>query len=309
MKRFVVLVAGLVLLAGCVRFGGGNPPVESEPPASPTTSPAPSDEATSHPSGSDQLVLRLEQTGGFVPVEWTRTNIPSLSVYGDGTVITVAPTTLEYPGRALGYPGRALPNLQVSQISEEYLDELLAAADEAGLTQGERDLPLEPMTIADAATTVLTVVTDQLHRTSAYALMEASEEDNAERSAMREFIATHLNQLTPNAIGPYHFVALRVWTSPAREGQMNEPDDELASEADWPLQADLADFGEPSTFGAADESVLRCGVVTGDELTELRRVVDEEANALTKWRSGGELYSVQFRPLLPDEEGCLEVVA
>jgi hypothetical protein len=33
------------------------------------------------------------------------------------------------------------------------------------------------------------------------------------------------------------------------------------------------------------------------------------ATAITPWRSGGTLWSVRFRPLLPDETDCADLVA
>jgi hypothetical protein len=48
---------------------------------------------------------------------------------------------------------------------------------------------------------------------------------------------------------------------------------------------------------------VRCGSVEGADLEELRPLV-KEANQLTPWRSGDDVYHLVFRPLLPDESGC-----
>lgn len=294
MKRILLLLAILALAAGCAR-GVGNPPATTPVP-DPTESadPVPTPSNGPRSGAADELVLRMEYTGGFVPVEWIRTNVPVLSVYADGTLINVGPTTMEYPGRAL-------PNLQTSQLSPEQLTELLDAAAAAGLADGDQDLPLEPMTIADASTTVLTVVLDgETSVTSAYALMEAGAETSPERAAMREFIDTELGELQMTGGDPYQISQMRVWVSPATQDQV-EPD--FVTEMEWPLAGDLASFGEPSAWGPADQVELRCGTVSGEELETLLAAL-ADANQATMFTSAGDLFSVQFRPLLPDEAGC-----
>jgi hypothetical protein len=44
--------------------------------------------AISHPTGAEDLVLRVETSGGFVPMEYNVTRLPSWSLYGDGRIVT-----------------------------------------------------------------------------------------------------------------------------------------------------------------------------------------------------------------------------
>lgn len=44
-----------------------------------------------HATGASDLVLRIETGGGFVPVEVNLTQLPDVSIYGDGTVIVTGP--------------------------------------------------------------------------------------------------------------------------------------------------------------------------------------------------------------------------
>jgi hypothetical protein len=48
---------------------------------------------------------------------------------------------------------------------------------------------------------------------------------------------------------------------------------------------------------------VSCGVVGGADADAVLKAA-RSANELTPWTSDGRLYSVVFRPLLPDESGC-----
>ena len=71
------------------------------------------------------LLLRIDLSGGFVPVETIFTSLPQMSVYGDGTVITQGP-------QIAIYPGPAVPNLLVRTLDEEGIETLLQTALDAG---------------------------------------------------------------------------------------------------------------------------------------------------------------------------------
>ena len=63
--------------------------------------PDPVDRGIEHPTGSDQVVLRVADEGGFVPVDYMLSSMPSFSLYGDGTLITPGAQIDIYPGPAL----------------------------------------------------------------------------------------------------------------------------------------------------------------------------------------------------------------
>ena len=70
-----------------------------------------------------------------------------------------------------------------------------------------------------------------------------------------------------------------------------------AAAVPWPLH--LLAEGTRTTQG-------RCTVVTGDALIEAARLA-ASAEQETRWSSGGSLYAVSFRPLLPDEHSCGDI--
>ncbi len=59
--------------------------------------------------------------------------MPSFTLYGDGRAIVQGPITMEYPGPAL-------PNLRQVRLTEAGVQAVLAAAQSAGLLDGDRDL-------------------------------------------------------------------------------------------------------------------------------------------------------------------------
>jgi hypothetical protein len=126
MTRIAATFSTLALLLAACNSGGTVPPTATPPGAtsSPGSSAGPG--AIAHPTGADDLVLRMEIGGGLVAPGWILSQLPLVSVYGDGRVITQGPQ-IEI------YPGPALPNLLVSRVSEDGLQQILAAARDAGL--------------------------------------------------------------------------------------------------------------------------------------------------------------------------------
>jgi hypothetical protein len=304
MKRLLALAAVAIAAAACTATGGGSGASPTAPPTTATpespTGPAP----ISHPTGAAEIVVRIGYDGGFVAPGFFLTWLPSVSVYGDGTVITQGPV------REI-YPGPALPNLRVSRVSEAGLQEILAAAAGAGLLGGDRHFGYDM--IADAPTATFTVVANgATHETTAYALgigddrpegMSAG--DAAARKALIAF-ETKLADL-PSWLGsevvaadrPYDFDAIRVFTTPGDPTALDagvEP-----SVVDWPLTEPLATAGIP--LDGIGREGTRCLLLEGDDLATVRPVL-ETANQLTFVRSGGVTYSLGLRPLLPDDAGC-----
>src|SRR6266545_3576031 len=181
---------------------------------SPSGSPA---ETRNPPRGAGELVLRYETVGGFAPQEFFLSRYPTISVYGDGTVIT------EGPQIAI-YPGPALPNLIATKITAAGLQRLLALAADAGLLGP--DAQYDAIGIADAGTATFTVVADGTrHTISAYALNESEDRGlnpavAAQRVRLRTFVTRlgdlgrSLGQEQVGAEAPIEFAAARLFVQP-----------------------------------------------------------------------------------------------
>jgi len=293
-KRIGITIAALaVLAAGCGRLNDGSGDVGGSGGSGATGSAIP------HPTGADELVLRVEYQGGFVPYEFTLSSMPVWSLYGDGTLITQGPQ-IEI------YPQPALPSLVRTHITEDGVQAILEAAKDAGLMDG--DANYGDQCIADAATTVFTTnANGSTSVVSAYALDVGEpagtcggKQDAKAREALAEFQAkmgdlkSWLPQGSVGADEPFDPTEMRVYVL-AYQG-----DPELPQKAmDWPLDTPLSAFGEP----LADGPQTRCGVITGQEFEQVYGAA-QSANQLTPWVSEGTKYRLILRPLLPDEHTC-----
>lgn len=247
-----------------------------------------------HQTGENDLVLRIETGGGFLPREAYFTQIPQFSLYGDGRLIFTGPVPEIFPGPAL-------PNLREVRLSEEGMQRLLLEAERAGLLEPGRDLGMPP--VADAPSTTFTLVTGGGRVvTDAYGLGIESPGDETLTPAQREARQKLMDFQVKLADLPallqgemssdeeYVFPVVRILAQPASD----EPDPSglTPQVLEWPL-ADPATLGEPEDGG-------RLLVVTGEDLEKLRPLL-AQANTLTRWKSGEAKYLLFPRPLLPDE--------
>jgi hypothetical protein len=259
------------------------------------------DDRIAHSSAPDHVLVRVAWEGGFVPVEWTYTNLPNFSLYGDGTLIV--------PGAQIEiYPSPALPAISTRAVSEAGIQAILAEA----LTATEK-LPanlddMGSVGIADAPTTVISLSTEGTQRTvRVYALGELPERPEGmpedvfrARRALQDLVAKLTGPdgwLPEGSIGAeeaYDATGARLFVGPHRKVE-DLPQERIA----WPLDVGLDGFGSPADVPGG----YRCGTVTGSDWTTVRAEA-ERANQLTPWVDGGSRYSILFRPLLPDEKSC-----
>jgi hypothetical protein len=240
----------------------------------------------------DVAVVRVTMRGGFVAEASRPGRLPQLSVFGDGRVIIIGPTTLEFPGPAL-------PNLQEFRLTRDGLRRIVDEARNAGLLD---DPPPDygNAGVTDQRTTTVTVYVDgTTRRVDVYALdfsdgLTTKQRENRERlsrfiqlagdpDAMREVVV-------PGSTRRYEPTALAVIVRPSRstEGETRA----------WPL-GDLADVGTPYRRLPA----ARCTVLDRGQLAAVLGAA-RAARDGDRWESAGAFYELQFRPLLPDERGC-----
>jgi hypothetical protein len=291
--RPLLVITLLVALVGCAERGSG------------TASPEPTRTA-SLPADSDALVLQVEHVGGFVTPEMLAGRLPLVSVYADGRVITEGPVPAIYPGPAL-------PNVLVTRIDPARVQELADRALEAGI-DSSADLGTPP--VADLPSTRFTLVTESgpIVR-EVYALLDpesgldpdpsaggVTEEQAAARAELWE-LQSELADIGLGDAGdqePYRpevvAAVVRPWTDPEElEPELQQP--EMA----WP-GPDLP--GE--TLNAMLE--VSCLTATGAEAEAVLGAA-ADATAITPWVGvDGMRWSVTFRPLLPHESDCADLL-
>jgi len=248
----------------------------------------------------EDLLLRWGYEGGFTPPEYQLTNLPSFSLYGDGTIVRPGPQ-IEI------YPGPAVPALEAVHVDDEAVASILDAAFEAGLDTVGDLTDMGSVGIADAPETVFTLRAGGVDRAvRVYALGELSgkppgmpDDEYEARQELLELIdrlgslETWLPEGSIGASDAYDVTGVRAFVSRHR-GQADLPQPEI----EWPLDVPLRDLGEDAGAG------YRCLVVTRPDWTERLEPAAMQANQLTPWTSGGRRYAIAFRPLLPDEAAC-----
>jgi hypothetical protein len=288
--RSFALFGVAVIVAACVAAG------------------SPSPTGIAHPTGPNELVLRIESGGGLVAPGFLVGQIPMLSIYGDGRVVV--------PGAQIDiYPGPALPSVVAYRISEEGIQKILENAQAAGLLGP--DAHYDDPFVADLPTTTFTVYAGGgKHVISAYGLAEATGNDaqldpdvRRARAALYQFeqkVGDVRGFLGPTVVvepeAQYQPTTMRIYVTAAVPDQSGGLQPNFQ---DWPLTTPLAEFGAPTSpsNGQLNTGGMRCGTVTGDDLKTLMPKL-QVSNQLTFWRSGAETYQLILRPLLPDESGC-----
>ncbi len=310
-------LAVVALLAACNAAPGAtgvptNPPSGQLPTGSPTGSPtgAPTAEPTptvaptptfgegqiSHPTGANDIVLRMDVGGGFVPMEFVATQAPTFTLYGDGTVIF---QSAESP--AFGTSG-PLPAWITGKMSEESVQVLLQYALSTGKLLGAKPQYDNPM-IADASTTVFNINAGGIEKVvSIYGLFEESMPgipDAADRAGfwqLSELLRTFENEAeagTVTNIQPYRPEMYRVTMFEGMGQPQSEP-------IEWPWEdLTVEDFPRGDEPGA-----IR--MMTAEEVAELVEVPNGGALAIWVEAPDGELVQFAVRPLLPDEQAAVE---
>jgi hypothetical protein len=291
-----VLVAALATTACSAAGSGGG--TERTPGASDAPSEAPASPATgaiAHPTGADEIVLRYDEAGGFVPVEFVAAHVPYFTLYGDGTVVYVTneAVTWEPDQPALGQP------IRTARLSEDQVQSLLEfALGEGGLAVAREQYD-NPM-VADAPTAVFEVnAADDSKTVSVMALGMEGEPgpDTAVKASLAKLADRLRNLDAGGALGgqPYVPGAYRGVLMEAAGAQ-----GVVVREWPWP---DLA----PSDFALpADPNVLqqRTRVLSPEEAAAVGVDGYESGIQSGLWYRGpdGLVYSFVLRPLLPDEQ-------
>lgn len=308
-RTSAIVVSGLLtlLLNAC----SGSDPSPSKMPAepsdgavsSPTTSAGPIGSsgptvgAIDHKTGATDVILRIEQGGGFVRPEFQVTNAPGFTLFGNGVVV-FQPTATTFPqpdanGVARGVPWRTglLDETQIQGLLEFALTNGgLGTARVAYLADG----------IADAPNTIFTIHAGGIDKTVVVnALAEESRTglDALARSAFFQ-LAKRLQDFDQGGTIPSDvYVADRYrGVLIARDAQAG-----IVTTA-WPWAAlTPADFKEGPNDGTGPAFPHR--TLSAPEIAELKlEHIEGGVQGMTLKAPDGKLYSFILRPLLADEK-------
>jgi hypothetical protein len=270
---------------------------ETDPPTTATTAPPVTTVVPAgieHPTGADEVVLRLGFVGGFVPTGYAFTSVPSTLITGDGRVIQPGATTAIFPGPLL-------PAFDVRTISEAAIQTILAAADEANLLAPPPDYSAQ-INVADAPDTQL-----ELHAAGgAYVHLAmalgfddpaASPSGSPTGSTVRQTLSDFCNSLgdldtlvgrenlsesVPLVVEAYRFQARPVSVEELA-GYTEEP---KPTQIPWPLD-----------LGVSLASAAECAQIDAAKIGNLF----SDANQLTFFVEGATTYMVAAVAMLPGD--------
>lgn len=171
-RSLLLIPAMAIVVAACSGGGASTPPTQS-----PTSGPssAPSDAPSSPPvgdvvdyaTGATDVILRYDMGPGFVMAGYAATMVPPFTLYGDGTVIFRDPALEIPPAQGSVF---VMNPMRIATLSEAQIQELLVfALGEGGLAAARPDYRNDM--VADAGTAIFTIRAGGIEKTvSIYAL-------------------------------------------------------------------------------------------------------------------------------------------
>lgn len=239
-----------------------------------------------HPTGADEVVIEYSEVGGFVPMEVAFQSTPMILVSGGEQLFT--------PGMVPAiFPGPLLPAVQSQTISETGIQQLLAAAEEAGLFA---DVVYDqPTNIADASTARVVINVDgetYVHEAYALGFETPDQEVSPERQALADFVE-QLRTLAP--VDPAELGDSAIYEATEYGIQAMPIDDLTAYGADG-IEPTVIEW--PADAGVALADAASCTVVAAKGVGETLI----EANTLTFFDEDGTTYQVLAKPILPGTE-------
>lgn len=272
--------SAMFVLAGCAASGGE--PSGTDASATPVT----------------PVLLQVRHGGGLAGTGPPIGEVPAVSLYADGRLITPGPQILIYPPPAL--PGVQLQRIEATR-AQAFAKQAVAAGVRPDTDFGDPRIP-------DATTTWITVNTSGTESTVAIiALREAAADDPdltaAQQAARREAKAlVHELERSPaddSRPEPESYRPGRIAVL-VRPHTLGSPDP--ASSA--PIQT----WPGPALPGAEppDESWTGCIIADDPEAQRIRSAA-QDASTMTAWTWRGQAWKLRIRPLLPDEAQCADL--
>lgn len=285
-----------ILISSCTGGPGASPSPTTPPGPTPAPTPTPSPtfgpNDISHPTGPTDVVLRLEQGGGFVQMGFFVTQAPAFTLYGDGTVI------FKQLDMRMSNPVGGQTELPwlMGHLSEQSVQALLQFALSTGRLANARE-NYENNTCADCGTTIFQINAAGIDKTvSIYALMEVPDpgQDAADRQGFSQLAAllndfqsqaeVDLGEVVPYDAALYKTVLLEGFGEP-QAAPKAWPWDDLTL-ADWPK---------------AEEPGNRIKMLDREHVAKLLDVPNGGHVGVWVTAPDDSVVQLGVRPLLPDE--------
>jgi hypothetical protein len=289
--RLPLAVVSLAVVAvACGSVGRASPSGSIAPTASP------SPEGVDHPTGATDVVLQLEEGGGFVPIDFLANQAPIFTLFGDGRVVfQPAVTNFPEPG-----PDGVVRNIpwRTAQLDAGQVEELLTFALGRGGLGGARE-NYGHDGIADASSSNFTIDAGGLKKfVSVYAL--GIEDPNTPDLVARRALKSLADRLRDFDRGGS--ISTDVYLPSAYRGVLIEREgDPTARPVAWPWPTfKVTDF--KADINAAGGNQLPHRTMTPDEVAALKLgEIPGGVQGVAIKGTDGKTYSLVLRPLLPNE--------
>ena len=274
----------------------GSPGASGGPSGAPSASPSPSTVgAIEHKTGATDVVLRMEQGGGLVPIDFLATQAPLFTLYGNGVIVFQRKVETfpeaDASGVTHGIPWRT------AKLDEDQIQELLEFATAQGALGTARAAYMG--NIADAPSTIFTLDAGGLSKVVTIDGLSELTDPGPDALARAAFLKL-ANRLSDFDRGGS--IDSDMYQPAAYRGVLMERDAQGVVPKAWPWPAiKLSDFVDPNA-------------VAGGIRLPHRTMTPAEIDALgVKDVSGGlqgvilkgpdsKIYGLTLRPLLADEK-------
>jgi hypothetical protein len=294
--RLPLAAVTLALVAAACSSAGAATAPPTRPSSSPT--PEPTEAGIDHPTGANDIVLRMDEGGGFVPIDFAASQAPIFTLYGDGRIV-FQQLVENLPQPDANGITKPIP-WRTAQLDAGQIEELLTFALGPGGLGTARDSYMNNG-IADAPNTIFTINGGGLKKTvlvNALGMDPSGGPDDAARAEFKK-LADRLRDfdqrgtIATDVYAPADYRAVVV----EREVDPNVPG---PSPVAWPWKdLTISDFKEGD---GTNGPTFPHAALTPDQVAALKLGdVGGGAQGLIVKSLDGKTYSLTLRPLLPDE--------
>ena len=273
-----------------------SPGASGGPSSVPSTNPSPSTVgAIEHKTGATDVVLRMEQGGGLMPIDAIASQAPTFTLYGNGVIVFQRKVgtfpEADASGVTHGIPWRT------AKLDEDQMQELLEFATVQGALGTARDVYMG--NIADAPSTIFTLNAGGLSKVvTINGLSEATEPgpDALARTAFLK-LANRLNDFDRGGS-----IDSDVYEPAGYRGVLMERDALGVVPKAWPWPTiKLTDFVDPNAANGGIRLPHRTMTPVDVDALGVKDVSGGLQGVVLK-APDGKIYGLTLRPLLADEK-------
>jgi hypothetical protein len=304
-RRSFALVAAALALVACssagpspsTRPGGasGGPSTAPSAGGSPVASPVPTVGAIDHKTGATDVILRIERGGGLVPMEFSASQAPAFTLYGNGIVV-FQPVVTTFPepdatGAVRGVPWRPV------HLDEDQIQKLLEFALTNGGLGTARD-SYRADGIADTPDTIFTIHAGGIDKTVTVNALSEESQPGPDSGARAAFAGLARRLLDFDQGGT---IASDVYLADRYRAVLIERESQPGLVAmPWPWPAlTTSDFKADAQGGGLTFPHRALGALEVGQLKLSN--IEGGVQGVTLKAADGKLYSFILRPLLVDE--------